>query len=406
MSSRNILLAAFAAAMSAVLPAARATTAGALVGAGVISTGLQETSVALTPDGNTLYFMRSDLSEADDTIMVSRRLRDRWSTPQVAAFSGRWHDSEPTLSPDGQRLYFVSNRPLHAGGAPLTATMGGRTFAGTNLWYVERQARGGWGAPIHVDGALNDGAMIYNPSVASNGDIYFSAHRADSGKAYQIYVARRRGDSHAAPERVPLGDLAHNRMDPAIDPAGRFLLYAGDEGDALGSADIYIAFRQPDGSWGKPEHLTGDINSRALENAPSLGPAFGELFLSSARRDEVHYPKPRDNAASLQQRLQSPLNGSRNLWRFDISAVLRAHGITPTARAASPAAETATVFGANVNSGAAHDAAPAFAVDGHEVWSVAATASARPFSNRLSMATAGPRHARRRSPGTGATWNR
>ncbi|CAM5624571.1 TolB family protein [Rhodanobacter lindaniclasticus] len=326
MSSRTLVLAAGLAATLAALPA-WATRPGELVAPGVISTGLQETSVALTPDGNTLYFMRSDVAEADDTIMVSRRAGGRWSMPRVATFSGQWHDSEPTLSPDGQRLYFVSNRPPRAGAAPVTATMNGRSFTGKNLWYVEQQADGAWSAPIHVDGALNDGAMIYNPSVAANGDIYFSAHRADSGKAYQIYVARDHG--HAAPERLPLGDLAHNRMDPAIDPAGRFLLYAGDEGDTLGRADIYIVFRQPNGGWGKPEHLDGDVNSRALENAPSLSPAFGELFVSSNRRDEVVFPKPRDDAKSLQRRLQSPLNGSRNLWRFDISDVLRAHGIAP-----------------------------------------------------------------------------
>ena len=335
MSARKLTLAACLAAALAALPTARAAGSGELLGPGTISTGLQETSVALTRDGNTLYFMRSDFAEADDTIMVAHRANGRWSPPRVVAFSGQWHDSEPTLSPDGRRLYFVSNRPPRPGAAPVSATMNGRSFAGTNLWYVEQQAHGGWGAPIHVDGALDDGAMIYNPSVAANGDIYFSAHRADSGKAYQIYVARDHG--RAAPERLPLGELAHNRMDPAIDPAGRFLLYAGDEGDALGRADIYIVFRRPDGGWGKPEHLGDGINSRALENAPSLGPAFGELFVSSNRRDEVGFPKPRDDAATLQQRLQSPLNGSRNLWRFDISAVLRAHGITPaTAGATSP----------------------------------------------------------------------
>ncbi len=336
MPPRRLILAACLA-IALTLSAARAATAGELLGPGVISTGLQETSVALAPDGQKLYFMRSDFAEADDTIMVSRREGGRWSAPEVVAFSGHWHDSEPTLSPDGRRLYFVSNRPPQAGAAAVTASMNGHTFPGTNLWYVERQAGGAWSAPIHVGGALNDGAMIYNPSVAANGDLYFSAHRADSGKAYQIYVAHRRGESYAAPELLPLGDLAHNRMDPAIDPAGRFLLYAGNEGDALGSADIYIVFRQPDGAWGKPEHLGGDVNSRVLENAPSLGPAFGELFVSSARRDEVSFPKPRDDAATLQRRLLSPLNGSRNLWRFDISAVLRAHGIAPPAAASTGA---------------------------------------------------------------------
>lgn len=306
-------------------------SAGELLGPGVVSAGWQETSAALAPDGNTLYFMRSDFAEADDTILVSRRgSGGRWSVPEVASFSGQWHDSEPTWSPDGRRLYFVSNRPPRAGAAPVTAHMGDQAFPGTHLWYVERQPDGSWGVPVHVDGAHNDGAMIYNPSVAANGDIYFSAHREDSGNAYQIYVARRRtGDTYAAPQRVDLGDVAHNRMDPAIDPRQRFLVYAGNEGDALGSADLYIAFRQPDGRWGKPLHLQDDVNSRWLENAPSLGSGFGELYVSSVRRDDMAFPKPRDTYASLQASLQAPLNGSRNLWRFDISDALREHGIAP-----------------------------------------------------------------------------
>ncbi|MEP6897442.1 MAG: hypothetical protein ABI870_02825 [Rhodanobacter sp.] len=309
--------------------AAGMAAAGELVGPGVISTGLQETSAALTPDGKTLYFMRSDVAEADDTILVSHRQDQRWSTPMVASFSGEWHDSEPAMSPDGQRLYFVSNRPVTTGAAPVMAEMDGHRFPGTNLWYVERQRDGRWGPPQHVDGALNDGAMIYNPSVASSGNIYFSAHRDDSGAHYQIYVARRSGDGPAVPQRVDLGDIKVNRMDPAVDPHERFLLFAGNEGDSLGSADIYIAFHQPDGRWSKPRHLPGDINSATLENAPSLGPAFGELYVSSGRRDAPRFPKPRDDIARLQMRLQQPLNGSRNIWRFDISNLLRAQGILP-----------------------------------------------------------------------------
>jgi len=301
--------------------------AAELLGPGVISTGLQETTAAFSPDGATLLFLRSDFAEKDDTILISHRRGDGWSAPEVAPFSGQWHDSEPAFAPDGKRVFFVSNRPQRAGDTPVMAEMGGQRFAGTNLWYVERKAGGGWGEPVHVDGAHNDGAMIYNPSVAANGDVYFSAHRADSGKFYQVYVIHPAGQGYTAPERVDLGDAEHNRMDPCIDPKGRFLLYAGNEGDSLGSADIYIAFRQADGRWGKPEHLGGEVNTPSLENAPTLGRGFGELYVSSNRQEEVRFPKPHDDIGSLQKRLNGPLNGSRNIWRVDIADVLRAHGV-------------------------------------------------------------------------------
>ncbi|APG05816.1 hypothetical protein BJI69_19170 [Luteibacter rhizovicinus DSM 16549] len=301
--------------------------AGELLAPGIVSTGLQETSAAMMPDGKTVYFMRSDFAEKDDTILVSHRDGKQWSLPEVAPFSGQWHDSEPAISPDGKRLYFVSNRPVRAGDAALVAEMDGKQFPGTNLWYVEQQAHGQWGPATHVDGELNDGAQIYNPSIAASGNIYFSAHRADSGKLYQLYVARRTASGYAAPERVDLGDVAKNRMDPGIDPQERYIVYSGNEGDSVGSADIYISFRGVDGTWGKPERLPGDINSASLDIAPAPGRVFGELYLSSNRSDGPRYPKARDDLASLQRRLSSPENGSRNIWRFDISLTLRDHGL-------------------------------------------------------------------------------
>jgi hypothetical protein len=304
-----------------------AASAGELFAPGVISTGVQETSATFAPDGKTVYFMRSDFGESNDTILESRFTGQSWGTPRVASFSGEWHDSEPALSPDGKRLYFVSNRPVTPGGSPVMAEMKGQSFPGKNLWYVERQRNGEWGAPVHVEGDLNRGAMIYNPSVTANGDVYFSAHRDDSGAAYQIYVARWTGKAYANAERVDLGDIKNNRMDPGVDPDGRFLVYAGNEGDSLGSADIYISFRDKDGTWGKPEHLGGDVNSKSLENAPSFGRGFGELYVASQRGVEMTFPKQRDTYESLMKTLNGPLNGSRNIWRFDISDVLRAHGI-------------------------------------------------------------------------------
>ena len=303
------------------------STAGEMLGPGVIDTGLQETSSAFSPDGHTVYFMRSDFAEKDDTILVSHLAGTTWSVPEIAPFSGQWHDSEPAMSPDGKRLYFVSNRPVTPGGAPLTVEMAGQRYPGTNLWYVEQQANGQWGAPVHVDGAMNDGSQVYNPSIAANGNIYFSAHRPDSGKFYQVYVARRTATGYAPPERLDLGDMAQNRMDPGVDPQERYIVFASSGPDSLGSADIYISFRGDDGAWSKPEHLPGDINSSGLENAPSPGPRFGELYLSSSRSEAPAYPKERDTLMTLQHRLASASNGSRNIWRFDISAVLKAHGI-------------------------------------------------------------------------------
>lgn len=318
---------AVATACLATLALAPIAGAAELLAPGVISTAYNETSASYTPDGRSVYFMRGDLASGDTAILVADRGDDGYRNVRVAPFSGVWKDSEPHVSPDGQRLYFVSNRPAVAGGAGIVATRGRQSFPGANLWYVQRSGNG-WGAPVRIEGEINRVPMVYNPSVAANGNLYFSAHREDSGAAYQIYVATWDGHAYAAPQRVELGiGVKGNHMDPAIDPKERYLLFAGDEGDSAGSADIYIAFRNADGGWGTPLRLPGAVNSQYLENAPALGRGFGELLVTSARPEPAVFPKPAQDLAALNRRLDQPLNGSRNLWRFDIAALLREHGI-------------------------------------------------------------------------------
>ncbi|MBD9468058.1 PD40 domain-containing protein [Pseudoxanthomonas sp. PXM01] len=295
---------------------------------GVISTAYNETSATFSPDGREMYFMRGDLVSSRNAILSARRKDDgSYGDVRLAPFSGTWNDSEPHVSPDGRRLYFVSNRPVHPGGESLVAKRGRMAFPGANLWYVERKGDG-WGEPVHIGGEIARVPMVYNPSVAANGNLYFSAHREDAGAGFQVYKVTPEGEGWSAPVQVALGKgVQANHMDPAIDPRERFMLFAGDEGDSAGAADIYIVFRSAAGGWDVPIRLPGEVNSRFLENAPSLGRAFGEIYVTSMRPAPSHFPREDNDLAALNRHLDAALNGSRNLWRFDISALLREHGI-------------------------------------------------------------------------------
>src|SRR5215470_3334810 len=83
-----------------------------LFGEGVVSTGEYESHPAFTPDGRTLYFVRSTPQFTDWTIYVTDHADDRWSTPKVAPFSGKHRDADPFVTADGKQLYFVSDRPV------------------------------------------------------------------------------------------------------------------------------------------------------------------------------------------------------------------------------------------------------------------------------------------------------
>jgi hypothetical protein len=308
---------------------------GELVHPGCISSAANETSLAVRADRREYWFARSDFASRRSVLLRARIDEAGRCSVDIAPMASPQRDSEPHLSPDGNALYFVSSRPRMPGELPLRTQWNGREFAGTQIWRSQRGEGEIWTQPTRLPGTINEsfGLMLYNPSTDRVGAVYFSAHREDSGPGYQIY---RSGPDHTV-QRVELGDLQRSRMDPAIDPEGRYLIYAGDEGDSLGSADLYLAIIQPDGRFGTPIRLPAGVNTPWLENAPSLGPDFGELYLTSAR--PVHWQRPGDDlrgaplpesADALQaELLDQPLNGSRNLWRFDIGDWARAHGLQP-----------------------------------------------------------------------------
>src|SRR2546423_1363780 len=71
-----------------------------LFGEGVISTRDDEFGATFTPDGKTCIFSVSIPRHYLYVILVSQFTRGKWSTPEVAPFSGAYRDSDPVLSPD------------------------------------------------------------------------------------------------------------------------------------------------------------------------------------------------------------------------------------------------------------------------------------------------------------------
>ena len=132
-----------------------------IFGAGVISTGDYDTHPAFTPDGRTLYFIRSTPDFNYWTILVSHFANGRWSTPEIAPFSGQYADADPFITPDGSHLYFISNRPVT-----------GKTTPDLDIWMVEKTAKG-WGEPQNLGVPVNSPGNEWYPTIAANGTIYF-----------------------------------------------------------------------------------------------------------------------------------------------------------------------------------------------------------------------------------------
>jgi Tol biopolymer transport system component len=279
---------------------------------GVISGPASEDSLSFTPDGDTVYF---DLAKwPNSIIMVSHRVKDSWSKPEIAPFSGLWLDHDPVVSPDGSFIVFASNRPAVAGGK-LVASAG-------NLWRVDRKGEG-WGEPTRLPDSVNASPRTYAPSIARDGSLYFIG--PDAAGVLHIFRSQYRDGSYQQAVQQALGDPATHQKDPAIAPDESFIVFDSDAGGKKDVDRFFIAFREGD-HWGKAVDLGDDINAGNNPWAPHLGPDGRTLYYTSDRSVPLTYPRSREQAEKDLQRLQSWDDGENNIWYVSLAPWLEAQG--------------------------------------------------------------------------------
>ncbi|GAB5565222.1 MAG: hypothetical protein Wins2KO_22850 [Winogradskyella sp.] len=71
---------------------------------------------------------------------------------------------------------------------------------------------------------------------------------------------------------------------PFIAPNESYLIWDSEREEGYGGADIYISFRQEDGSWGKAINLGDKINTKFWENAAKITP--DGKYLGFSRSEE------------------------------------------------------------------------------------------------------------------------
>jgi len=225
-----------------------------------------ESRLTFTPSRDTIYWgMTTEPSPPGGTVVSAILTADRtaggWTAPNIASFSGVYSDSDPFVTPYGERLYFSSNRP---GGILADTPL-------NDIWIVERTASG-WGVPYNAGPNVNSAANELYASADVQGNLYFASDR--DGGQWDLYRSLRRSDGSFAPAQKLPGQPNHpNRWEfnPEISPDGRTLLFATyGRPDSYGDVDIYVSRLQPNGNFGQPQNLGPCVNTVAPEFHPTV----------------------------------------------------------------------------------------------------------------------------------------
>jgi hypothetical protein len=276
---------------------------------GVVSTGFDDAHVAFTPDGRTMYFVRSTPDFAHWTILVTRLEGGRWSAPEVAPFSGRFSDADVFVTRDGRRLFFVSNRPV----------AGTEARPDTELWVMERTGAG-WGPPRHL-AELSSHGDEWLPVLTDDGTLWFGSDRPGTLGKTDLWRARWLGDRFGPPENLgaPVNG-PEQEIEGYVFPDGRTLVFAakGRPGSA-GEYDLYASF-WCGGAWTDPQPLGAGVNSTGWEFGPRPSPDGRTLFFTS-NRSTWAAPARALELEELTGRLARPGNGLRDVYAVEVAAL-------------------------------------------------------------------------------------
>ncbi len=243
----------------------------------IVSThAFQHGTVVFSPDGKEAYWSTSlpqvGPGYVEGMILTSRVVDGRWTAPERASFSRVGAgDDVPFFKPDGSKLFFLSTRD----------------GTGERIWWVDRTA-GGWSVPRRIEGGPNTMDTHWEFSVAPDGSIYFqSADPGGLGRG-DLYVSRLAGGTYQAPQN--LGAPVNSEVDesaPFIAPDGSYLLFMRLTDRQV---DLYVSFRNADGTWAAPRDMGPRVNTDAHEICPIVTPDGRYLFFNSARSgDDDNY---------------------------------------------------------------------------------------------------------------------
>jgi len=241
---------------------------------GIVSTdSIEHSAPAFSPDGNTVLWTK--IYTGKPAFLVEMKKKNGvWTQPAIPSFgSSGADDFYPAFSVDGSRLYFSSRRPLPPG-YPKNEDMW--------IWVVEKKMDG-WGTPLPLDSTIMKG-FEYAHSASKKGNIYFSSRRPGA-EAFDIFSAEWINNQYQRPK--PLGDGINTsgyEDGPFIAPDESYLIFESQRPESIeGSIDLFICFKQKDGSWSHPKNMGPKINTKYSERFAMVSPDGKYLFFGSNR---------------------------------------------------------------------------------------------------------------------------
>lgn len=217
---------------------------------GIISTTGWEVEGVFAPGMKEFYYTTSVNEPFRPTVIGFRQENNIWK--KYTEFPRR---GEIAFSPDGTRMHMARG-------------------------YKDRMGNG-WSARKSLDSSFQE-IQIMRLTASSKATYVFDEVGMPGGDGiirYSRLVDGQREAPRAFGKEINTGRMnAH----PFIAPDESYIIWDGEREEGFGDSDIYISFRQTDGSWGDAINMGDKVNSDKWDSYATVTPDGKYMFFNRA----------------------------------------------------------------------------------------------------------------------------
>jgi len=182
-------------------------------------------------DGQTMVYVKCSTSDGIGScdLYIAEKEGDEWTNPVNmgnVVNSEEW-DSQPSISADGTKIIFSSQR---AGG-----------YGRADLYLIEKNQFGDWGIPVNLGPIVNTPWTEKSPYIAPDSkSLYFSSHGHPGFGGSDIFMSTNENNKWSQP--VNLGRPLNSGGDDnyfTISASGEHAYFASTRAGGMGAYDLY-----------------------------------------------------------------------------------------------------------------------------------------------------------------------
>ena len=216
--------------------------------------GQHDATIGISPDGHTLFVYNDKKGGGD--IYASTNLGGEWSKPQNLGknINTDYHEPDASLSFDGKRLYFTSDKPGGKGGHDIYFSD----------WDDDKEE---WGEAFPIPGPINTQYEERSVFIHPDGEtMYFSSNGHNTMGGYDLFFSKLVNGVWQEPVNLgPPLNTPYDDVQLVVAGNGRFGYYSSYREGGFGEKDIYlITFLGPE----KPPLLSNEDNLLASVAQP------------------------------------------------------------------------------------------------------------------------------------------